>query len=369
MSTAPASGWIRDGLSRLPAAPDDGGLRTARYTFADVELQVATDEAALLEELEAAYADCAALPEPARRARISCTLQRAAGGSLARLHVDAPMPLDLLEAAHGLTAPRAILQHLQPGEPTEGGWRALEDRRTGTPVLAARGPEALLDLAALPHGFLGDYVVGLAFLAQPSLIFLHGGAVDLSGSGTLVTGHSGAGKSTLAAELATRGHALLGDETVALRAATGELLPVRSTLQLRPGPRSTALAVRLAGAPRRPTRDGHGVWGDMVRPSALFPREPSASGVPLRSALFIRSRGARAAVEPFTPTLEHLPHLQPLAMSMTAVVAWTRSPARRLMHFVRLLELLGNAQCAFLDLGPPGETAELVERTVRERWH
>ena len=103
---------------------------------------------------------------------------------------------------------------------------------------------------------------------------------------------------------------------------------------------------------------------DRMRSSSRLtsPRFPLAC-VALAAALHV---GSASAVEPFVPSLEHLSDLQALVGSLSAVVSWTRSPARRLMRFKALVDLFAARRCYFLDLGTPDETAALIEGTVRE---
>ena len=61
----------------------------------------------------------------------------------------------------------------------------------------------------------------------------------------MLVGPKGAGKSTLALALAARGHALLGDEHACYLPATGELLPFRRPVGIKPGPRAAAVESAL----------------------------------------------------------------------------------------------------------------------------
>ena len=107
----------------------------------------------------------------------------------------------------------------------------------------------------------------------------------------MLVGPKGAGKSTLALALAARGHALLGDEHACYLPATGELLPFRRPVGIKPGPRSSAVEGALARRGRSPERDG------MMRLPLedLLDAPPAAGGRAARGRLPGRVRGRPAA--------------------------------------------------------------------------
>jgi hypothetical protein len=356
--------WAGDADRRAAAPPP------AAYRFGDVTLQIGSDYRPLLDDLDAAYAECAVAPEGDGGARLTCDVRLVEDGRLVALRFTGLAVPDLIEAAYGLVKPRAELQHFVPQEAPAPGWRMLGNtREPSAPLLVASADRAIVDLWQEPGEFLLNYVVGVTQLAQPSVVFAHGGGVTIEGAGVLLIGRSGSGKSTTTAALASRGHPFLGDETIAIRVDSGELLPVRSTLKLRPGARPRAVVERL-GQMRYDTRqDGQGLDCAWIRPADLFRDDATPPPTRLHSVFFLRQLAERAAVEPFVPSLAHLYELQALPMSEAAVVSWTTSPARRLMRFVRLIELLGTRRCYYLDLGPPDETAAVIEGTVTEAWH
>jgi hypothetical protein len=358
------------------------------YRLGEAVLEVDSDYPPLLEDLEHSYGDCAreslpsdellcgdgrprpsdeilcgdGRPRPSddgrggRRYTVRCTAR--AHGSHVTLRFDTPTPLpNLAQTAHALLRPRVELQHfvLRDG--------AIIDERTNTPLLTADHTTAVVDTRDEPAELLLNFVIGVAQIAQPSMIFLHAGGVSVDGRGTLLIGRSGQGKSTTTATLASRGHALLGDETVGLRPDTRELHAFHRTIKLRPGPRGQVVDDRLDVVPHSIGPDAAGTMCTWVRPTDLFPN--TARTAPLRDVFFLRSFSDRAGVERFTPTLDHLEELQALTMSLSSVISWPASAAHRLMRFVRILEVFNQCRCWFVDLGTPDETAALIERTVQ----
>jgi hypothetical protein len=90
------------------------------------------------------------------------------------------------------------------------------------------GSEIIVDpLAGVPDRNIRLYLVGSAMgllLHQRGLFPLHANAVALEGRAVAVAGESGAGKSTLAAWFMRQGLALVGDDVIALRAGTDEIV-------------------------------------------------------------------------------------------------------------------------------------------------
>src|SRR5262249_19375214 len=216
-----------------------------------------------------------------------------------------------------------------------------------------------------PPEFLLNFVMGVAQLSQDATLFVHGGAVSMNGRGVLIVGRSGQGKSTTTAAVAARGHPLFGDETVGVRAATGELLPFRRTLKVRPGPQSAWVRERLSLRPYGTRRDAGGVECAWLRPTEMFPGMVTPSPALLTDVFFLREFSDAPAVHRFVPKLpDHLDEVQALTMSLSAVASWPFSPAHRALRFARIVDVFSRCNCYFLDLGLPDATAEAIERTV-----
>ena len=88
-------------------------------------------------------------------------------------------------------------------------------------------------------------------------IFFHASALGIYGEGTIFVGPGGAGKSTTALGLTARGHNFLSDEVAGYLPATGELVPFRRPVGIKPGPRASAVERSLTPAiVERIQRDG-----------------------------------------------------------------------------------------------------------------
>jgi|RhiMethySRZTD1v2_1073278.scaffolds.fasta_scaffold62749_2 hypothetical protein len=338
------------------------------FRLGDAVLEVDSTYRPLLDDLRSAYADCAladghSSPLP----RVHCSARAVEGRSLVALRFETTCNLPhLCEIALSLTSPRQELQHFAVRELDRPDWRLIANALdVNAPLLASDAGTAVVDVRIEPPELLLNFVVGVVQLAQQSVIFIHAGGISIDGRGTLLVGRSGQGKSTTTVALASRGHPLLGDETVGLRADSRELVAFRRTLKLRPGPGAQAVLERLKAVPHATRVDAQGLLCAWVGGDALFPGTIPAQSAPLKDVFFLREFRERAAVEPFLPTLEHVEELKALTMSLSAIVSWPRSAAHRLMRFARVLELLARCRCYFIDLGTPDETAELIERTVR----
>ena len=356
--------WTR--LPELAATSLPANLPHATYRFAAKTLEIQSAHPALLAEFESAYGDCREPDDavPGLRCRAI-----PAGGSIVALHFEAEGLPPLFEAALSLVRPRETLQHFDEAASGHAGWRLLGNRSDGSaPLLAASERCVLIDVLLEPPEFLLNLIVGVVQLLQPAIVFVHGGAVTIGGRGVLLTGRSGAGKSTTTAALAARGHPLLGDETVGLKADPPRLFAFRRTMKLRPGPRPRLVEERLPNVRQGWRIDANGVTCAWVRPSDLFPGAPAEPVAPLTDVFFLRGFASRPRIEPFAPSLDDLDELRGLTMSLSAVVSWTLSPSRRLMRFAQLTELFSHCRCYHVDLGPPDETAAAIEERVRQSW-
>jgi hypothetical protein len=239
------------------------------------------------------------------------------------------------------------------------GWRMLALPEAPKQPVLAFGPSAVLVSRSHPwQRMIALYAINNAFFLQPDVFVFHAASVAISGKGVLLFGGKGAGKTTLALCFASRGHAFLGDEWGVVSGSTGELLPLRRMVSIRPGLRPRALDEYL-----RKHRCDTEVLPDgtervRARVGAIFPRA-SAKPAPLMHAFFLRRFAPRPAVEPYAPHGAQLPPVAPLLASV-----WNHSLGRRGLE---LLRTVGKARWWHLDVGGlPEETADLVEQTVKE---
>ena len=194
-------------------------------------------------------------------------------------------------------------------------------------------------------------------------LFLHAASVGIDGAGILFIGPTGSGKTTTALALGARGHAYFGDDMAAIRTASAELLVFRTTASVRPGPHARALSHHLeAGHWDPPHADG--LPRLRLRVAHVLP-DAHPKPLPLRRALFLRRFADAPALEPFTPTPKAL---SPTALNNALWLAWGTAPQRRLLQFMLFVRTLTRVRCAWLDIGPPEATADLIEQTMEEKW-
>jgi hypothetical protein len=344
------------------------GAELASFRLGDVVLDVDSTYPGLLGELRSTYQDCLVNVDATQdEVRVRC-LARLIENSLLVLQIQGfESSRNLCDVGCCLTHPRVELQHFFARELDQCGWKQIANARDEhRPLMVANTNTAIIDLQLEPHEFVVNLLVGLAQLAHQSVIFLHAGGVSIDGRGTLLVGRSGKGKSTTTVALASRGHGLLGDETVGVRVDFPEIVAFQRTLKLRPGATSVAITERLKSVSHYKRPDARGTECTWVSSRALFSEIEPVLSAPLCNVFFLRGFSTHASVEPFTPSLAHLDELQALPMSLSAIVSWPMSAAHRLVRFLRVIDLLAKCRCYFLDLGTPDQTAVSIERIVRD---
>lgn len=325
------------------------------YRFGDGILQLASDYPRLRETFEHVYGDCAVPPLIAlQQPLVSCVARRGRN-----------VPLLLLTFTKG--APQDAASAFMPKRATQvwdsplAGWRLAGTE--GTPTLAASGSHVLIDARRAWRRFPIEYLVNATLTAQPELIGLHAASLESHNAGFLLAGRSGSGKTTTALHLAARGAALLGDEIALIRLATNELVPLRRTVNLRPGPRAPELSQALGRIVRHDLIDDDGD-GDPLRIDEVFPgtRVQSAS---LRAAFLLDGFAERPSLAPLRPTLHDLKTFGVLAGHEIATL-WGLPAARRALRLMVVKQLLDQLPCWLLKVGGPTETADLIERTMED---
>jgi len=136
-------------------------------------------------------------------------------------------------------------------------------------------------------------------------------------------------------------------------------------MKLRPGPYESALeaaAKRFRDLEQPEVEDR---WGGTHRIGELFPGSP-ARPVSLRAVFFLRGFANRPALEPFQLSLGDADVFDWLATPEIAYTSWGLGPQRRALRMLALRQVLARIPCWLLDLGAPGETVELIERTMEE---
>jgi hypothetical protein len=97
----------------------------------------------------------------------------------------------------------------------------------------------------------------------------------------------------------------------------------------------------------------------------LFPGR-SPEPVPLRAVFFLAGFNDSPSVEPFRLTLEHANVFDWITTPEIAYCSWGVAPARRAFRLMVLKQVLSRIPCWLLKVGPPSETAELIESTMEK---
>jgi hypothetical protein len=335
---------------------------TACYQLGEAVLHVASDAPELLDMFAQLYGDCAVLPPiPPDVLQVRCDVRRSVQQPLILLTFQAGAPPDPAAAALGPLRETPVAGPYTIYDSPLRGWRLA--RGAAQPVLAACGPYVLIDAQQVPLAFLVEYLVSITLAAQPRLLVLHAASLCIGDAGLLLAGPSHGGKTTTSLHLAARGHTLLGDETAVIRLATNEILPLRRTVNLRPGPRTPELWAVLGASGERAERAVGRRWLRPLRIGELFPDAP-ARPADLRAAFFLQGFAERAALTPCRLTLHDVEIFNCMGGNDTAYTAWGLSPERRALRLLAVRQMLARLPCWLLQVGTPVETAELIERTM-----
>jgi len=331
----------------------------ASYRLGDLRLEMRADDPTLLETFPRLYGDCAvSSPDGADGPAVRVTMRRSYEPQMVVLTFQEGAPSDPAAAAYHLLRPTRAIPPFSVGGSPLPGWR-LAGGSNG-PVLAASETHVLLHPKSVPPEFLVEYLVGIALGAQPGLLPIHGASVEICGTGVVLVGASRAGKTTTSLHLAARGHTLLGDEIALIRLASGAIVPFRRTINVRPGPFGRQLAAVLGTA-----GSDDSLSSSPYRITELFPGR-SPEPVPLRAVFFLAGFNDSPSVEPFRLTLEHANVFDWITTPEIAYCSWGVAPARRAFRLMVLKQMLSRVPCWLLKVGPPSETAELIESTMEK---
>jgi hypothetical protein len=331
----------------------------ASYRLGDVRLEMRADDPTLLETFPRLYGDCVvSSPDGADGPAVRVTMRRSYEPQLVVLTFQDGAPSDPAAAAYHLLRPTQAVPPFFVGGSPVPGWR-LTGGSNG-PVLAAFETHVLLHPKLIPPEFLVEYLVGIALGAQPGVLPIHGASLEIGGVGAVLVGASRAGKTTTSLHLAARGHTLLGDEIALIRLTSGEIVPFRRTINVRPGPfgRELATVLGIAGSDDSAPSNPH-------RITELFPgRRPDPA--PLRAVFFLAGFADQPSIEPFRLTLEHADVFDWITTPEIAYCSWGVTPARRAFRLMVLKQVMSRIPCWLLKVGPPSETAELIESTMEK---
>jgi hypothetical protein len=329
--------------------PPSSSLPCATFQLAGVSLELDSDDEPLIAEATALLG----APGPGRfPAQLALHARvRAGAGPYARLDLVMPSreqltPADLLLAAGSADFPFDVLE--------SSGDRVVLARRGGRePAIIAASGECLFALEDGWRKALSLLLLQRLMRSREDALFFHAGSVSLRGGGAMVVGPKGAGKSTLVLALAARGHALLGDEHACYLPSTGELLPFRRPVGIKPGPRAAAVESALARQGRSPERDG------MMRiPLEQLMDTAPVGAAALRAVVFLDGFGATPELRPVEPSRVDLGRLQPVGACMVN--------AARTRRVFEMAALLARSRVFELRAGAPDDTAAAVEEALLE---
>jgi hypothetical protein len=260
------------------------------------------------------------------------------------------LPFDGMEFHYAIQEERGFFKLL----PTDDeGWTSVAFRDSDVPMFAWRDRDCIFSLGPKWRHSIVWFLHWRLLRMRPDVIFFHSSALGIFGEGTIFVGPSGGGKSTTSMALAARGHNFLSDEVGAYVPATGELIPFRRPVGIKPGPRATAVERGLpASANEQIEREGF----YRVDVDTIFASEP-ARALPLRRIVFLRGFADRPALERIKPGREELVELQPLMSSFL-----NASHSRRIFELTRLL---ASAKVYQLHPGNPDETALYLEEAFK----
>ncbi|HUO85524.1 MAG TPA: hypothetical protein VM534_10465, partial [Thermoanaerobaculia bacterium] len=228
-------------------------------------------------------------------------------------------------------------------------WRAVSFRDDQAPAFAFNGKECLFALQTVWRRSINWFLLWRLMRIRSDAIFFHASAMGIGDEGTIFVGPKGGGKSTTALSLAARGHNLLSDEIAGYQAATGNVVPFRRPVGIKPGPRCAAVSRGLDHASAEAIdREGF----IRVDVETLFQVAP-ARPYPLRRIVFLRGFEARPDIIRIEPGRAEIAELQPLMSSFL-----NASHSQRVFELIRLLS---TAKVYRLHPGDPDETAEYLE--------
>lgn len=221
------------------------------------------------------------------------------------------------------------------------------------------------EILVAPHAQADDDSIAL-FVAGPALavalhqrgdLVLHASAVAVRGRAVVLMGEKGAGKSTLAATLLARGHVLVSDDVVAVRAGADGPVAIAGTRTLKVEPAvARALGVDPDGLPLLHRSGTKREW-----PQSGPPPAPTT---PLEQ-LIVLQRGAAAAVAPLPASSAFIEAVRHTYGSRFDLVDRAGLSAR---HFAQVSELVRAVPAAVAtrgdDLAGLHSFAVLVEGLV-----
>lgn len=320
------------------------------YRVGDGHFGLQSDDAPLRERVQDLYGECVG-PAPAphdRLPRLHCAVRLSDVSALATF--DDPEPIDAIAFAHAVFPDRGYAERQSPST----DWRLFG----AAGEFACSGPHILADRRTAWQGFIGNLAVNRLLRLQHDVVFFHAAATLAGQRGVLLMGPKGSGKTTLSLALAALGHSFLGDELIGIRLPSDELVPVRRSATIKPGPAAAAVTAALAGVPTVTEQFPDGSVRRRVPASRLFSQGTTGAPHRLAAIIFLEPFAATPRIARLDPTRADIGRLTPLASSL-----WGFAPERRAMD---LASLLTRIPCYLLRPGHPDQTAPLIAQTVEE---
>lgn len=328
-------------------------LPTASFSLAGVALTVTSDDPPFLAELSSTLGR----PRPlnGEGASFAASIRTQGGpqgwGHL-KLELGGDPAMGPAELLLGLTSPEFPFRLLDSAEPS---WTCLALREETEALFALRGADCVFRQVPPWRTAMALLLFHRLLRLRDDAIFFHAASLGLKGRGILLVGPKGTGKSTTALALVSRGHDFLGDETACVVPSSGEILPFRRPVGIKPGPRAKEVHAALARAGRDPEKEGV----VRIEIDSLLPVRPP---VPARLAavVFLGGFSPEPRLARIDPGRKELALLQPIVSSLV-----NAPPSRRVFEMVRLL---AGVTAYRLFPGDPDETAEHLERILEEEW-
>ena len=345
---------------------------SGRYRFGKRELVLKSNYLGLMQSFHEFWGDCRTESQPVAGAdAVVATIIRPRGSPIALMTLEQPaialddLAFDLLHQIFARDPDKWVSEVPSQVE----GWRlgaASDDLKR--PVVAVSRHRALVDLSWEPWMVLSYLAISAALRIQRDVIFVHAGSVVIGEAGVLLAGESGTGKTTQALALVARGHEFFGDDLAAIEPETREILPFRRIGRVREGPRAANIDALVEERDLKPggmnQRREPRIY---LRVGRYFPDGCRHERAPLHFAFFMREKKPAAALHRFdAATADEGTLFKSLTCNSLAATSWGSEGGNWLIRYRQLRHVLSGAQCFYVDSGTPDETADLIERTVKE---
>jgi hypothetical protein len=235
-------------------------------------------------------------------------------------------------------------------------WCYLAESCNAQPVMAVRRNCLVVDRNYAWQAVVAQLAVNTVLLLQNDLWFFHASSVVIGDRGVMIVGEKGSGKTTLSLALAARSHAFLGDEYAAVCTKTGQLLPFRRAVSIRPGARAEKLEARLKSMNPAIDKSEDGLSRVRLSVRDIFPDSPMRTAR-FSHLLLLGGFADQPQMREISARELRMPELQPLLASL-----WARRGGALVMDFLRIMS---GVRCYRAQAGgTPDETAALIERVV-----